>query len=334
MNATSLAPSNNTKSPIKNKQKINFKKWFSKRLFLRAKHKFERSEDLNKQANSFIKRANSLLSGDTNMNSGEKLNSEFSLDGVINNVFGGQTDLSEFGQFISGYFVGDSANKLEKGYLKTRAQKTLSCLKEKYERVLFKHSNTTEIFINPMINIGSKITPDIVEGVKTFFTHITKIKSPNYFKKKFGSNMEKVELFIDMVRYTVVNIAKYVHKSPNSYTKCFLKAKIHKPLKSHLDKKRESQELKNDQNTYNCVISVHQFMEKIVYKPVLVSVLNHFWNDLIKTGLIEKKWDMVDWNLIGKSAGQLVSQIVRPICRKGFKKSFMKKWHKRLFKNN
>ena len=61
---------------------------------------------------------------------------------------------------------------------------------------------------------------------------------------------------------------------------------------------------------------------------------NHLWNELIKTGLIEKKWDLVVWNLVGKSAGQLVSQIVRPICRKAFKKRFMKKWHKRLFKKH
>jgi hypothetical protein len=333
-NATSPVPSKKKKPHKKSKKAINFKKWFSKRLFLRAKHKFERSEQLNNQANSDVNRANSLVSGDTKMNSGEKISSEFSLDGEIMMIFGSQTDLSEFGQFISGYFVGDSANKIEKGYLKTRAQKTLRCLKENYEKVLSQNSNVTEIFVKPMMTVGSKITPDIVEGVKMFFTHINKVKSLKTFKKRLGTNLGKVNLFFDMISYTVVNIAKYVHKPPNSYTQCFLKAKIDKPLKSHLEKKRDKDQHKSDVNIYNCFVSVDQFIEKIIYKPVLVTVLHNFWDELIKNGLIEKKWDIADWNLIGKSAGQLVSQIVRPICRKGFKKRFMNKWHKRLFKNN
>jgi hypothetical protein len=280
------------------------------------------------EGNSFIATANKLVNGDDEKHESEpKLNNEKSLSDIVEKKFGPNAEMNNFGKFITGYFLGDSRNKLEKGYVKTRAEEVVKCMHDTLDKELSLKNET--VFIKPMMLISPNITIEIVNGVEVFFNNINEMKSENETQKTFGSNLKNVEAFLEAVNHAIGKIVKFVG-SFEVYKKCHADNKPAKD-KGTLDKKLEK-ELSFIENSSLCKLDTKSWVGKMIKHPHLVIAIKDFWTELMKTGTLEKQWNNLHWHQIGNSAGTLVSQLVRPTCSKEHKKSFMKKWKRRFMK--
>jgi len=181
-----------------------------------------------------------------------------------------------------------------------------------------------------MSKLSPPITQKIVDGVSEFFLKIKEIKSEKDAKNTFGGKWEDVGLFLGAVNTAVGNIVKHVDRIA-AYKKCKTQNKPEKKEKGVLDKKLEKS-LLFIQNSSICKLNVESWIAKMIKSPHLVTALTEFWTEFLKIGKLEKKWNSLNWYLVGTSAGTLVSQLIRPSCSKGFKRNFMKKWKKRFMK--
>ena len=318
-----------TESSNLSRKKTNYRKWFSKKLFQRAKAKFDRSQELTNEANAFITTANKLIS--PIINKEPMINNDIGLVSLVKKKLGELTKLSDFTLFLSGFFVGDMSNKLEKGYSTSRAKKTIRCLKRKFKSILNKDAeNMKEHFLTPIQKLVGKIDERIINGSSTFFKNITNIKIGDS-KEEILSNDEGVKLFLNTMNQHNVRLAEYIIINNNQYAKCKLKSKPRKQL-SELDRRFEKEF--TFQKIKECEVSPDKNIENFIKNKALITELTTFWTQLFIKGKIEKKWDTVLWYDLGKSVGTLFSRIIRPNCKKEFKEEFLERWERRLLKKS
>jgi len=82
-------------------------------------------------------------------------------------------------------------------------------------------------------------------------------------------------------------------------------------------------------SSYACINSPERVLSQLVENKNMFKSIKNYWNEFIKKGFIEKKWNEVNWLKVGRSAGGILNKVIRPVCRRAIKRHTMKKWKKR-----
>ena len=98
-------------------KKMKFRKWFSKKLFDQAKGKYDHARKKVDQAKEMILLANTLINEEKRnaLFKGEMINNENTFEQLIIKKFGQIKEISNFGQFLLGFLMGDLIPKIKKG---------------------------------------------------------------------------------------------------------------------------------------------------------------------------------------------------------------------------
>src|SRR5689334_20535745 len=111
-------------------KRLKFRKWFSRRLFEKAKDDFDRATKKVDQAKEMILLAKTLVAHDKQdaEEEGQKINNVNDFVQLVISKTGPIKDLSSFSQFVVGYLVGDFMPKIKKSFAKEEALAVVNCI--------------------------------------------------------------------------------------------------------------------------------------------------------------------------------------------------------------
>jgi hypothetical protein len=208
-------------------------------------------------------------------------------------------DLSAFGSYVLGFYVGDTQHQLRTGYNRSHALNISKCLKMRLNDYLMKdkkYLNST--YIEEFIKIRNRFTPKISKGANTLFK---KLKDKESNKKDLVNN-DGVKVFLKMIISTINGIYDYMNFKMKTYLICKEKFNTNKK--------------KTQNNNFNlCKLTPVALINHLISSKKTARIIKRIWIKLIKKGYIEKKWKTLNWFDIGISLGNFNSKIIKPICK-------------------
>ncbi len=310
-------------------KRIKFRKWFSKRLFEKAKVSFDRARNKVDQANEMVLLAKALVETEKKPKKpkGETINNENTFQQLIISKLGHFKDLTNAGQLLLGIMVGDFLPNLKKPLPKKKAIQFVVCASNR--TIVEKESpQLLKTWLRVDVNLGK----EIVEGHKIFEKRIpTAAKSTITFKKLFGKKIKTIKAFIRTIRDVTITIMKNAQTALKGYYRCIKELNKDKVQSKKLWQKILKTKF-NFSKYYECNASPSHIFSRLRKKKRALGLFNRIWNKLIKTYFIEKKPDRMNWYKAGKAIGGISSMIIKPVCVSKVKKMTMKKWKSKYFK--
>lgn len=309
-------------------KRIKFRKWFSKRLFDKAKSSFDLARHKVDQANEMILLAKSLVETEKKSKPVKEttINNENTFQQLIISKLGHFKDLTQAGQFLLGIMVGDFLPRLKKPLPKSKADKFIVCASNR--TIVEKESpQLMKTWLKIDVNLGK----EVVEGNKLLKQKIAKAKIGDTLKKLFGKQSKTVKAFIRTIRDTAITIIKNSQAALKGYYRCIKEINKDKIKSKKLWQKILRTKF-NFSKYYECNASTNSILSKLIKNKRALKFFRRIWKKFIKLYFIEKKTDKMNWYKVGKSIGGIGALVIKRICVHNLKKQTMKKWTAKYFK--
>ena len=312
-------------------KKIKFRKWFSKKLFDQAKGKFDHARKKVDQAQNMILLAQTLIHVDKNeaLDKGEKINNESTFEQLVISKFGQIKDISNFGQFLLGFLVGDLLPKYNKGLPKENALRLITCLKDNFQNRMKETKEESQKFFHKLALTHTDLEKEVVKGFLSFNNNISNLAKNEDVSKLLASEIH-LGKFLNAARNTTVVIIKYVNENLKEYRKCIetiLKKNERKDAWGKIIGVEIDFAKKNE-----CEIGSKNMLLMIMNQKRSVQLIKNLWEIYMKNGLIQKKLDKINWYKTGLAAGGIRSTVIKPLCLTSMKNKTMKAWNSRYFR--